>query len=69
MPAYLVDLTSLDPSVRVSACNRMADLAWEVFEQYTSDGLVAAKVMWTRPDDFSSSVVFPAGCKFTKIAD
>lgn len=69
MPAYLVDLTSLAPSDRVKACERIATAAWEVFEQYVSHELVAAKVMWDRAEDFATSSVFPAGCKCTKISD
>ena len=69
MLTYNVDLTTLEPAARESACQRMAVSAWEVFEQYIGHDLVSANVMWSSPEDFQSSVVFPAGCKCKKISD
>ena len=66
---YNVDLTALEPAARVAACQRMAAVAWEVFEQYSGHDLVSANVMWSSPEDFQSSAVFPAGCKCKKISD
>lgn len=69
MLTYNVDLTALEPAARESACQRMAAVAWEVFEQYSGHDIVSANVMWSSPEDFQSSVVFPAGCKCKKISD
>lgn len=69
MLTYNVDLTALEPAAREAACQRMAAVSWEVFAQYSGHDIVSANVMWSSPEDFQSSAVFPAGCKCKKISD
>lgn len=69
MQMYLVDLTSLEPSDRIAAVQRIGQEAWDTYEGYGSCGLESVKVAWDRNEDFVSSDVFPKGCRCTKVCD
>lgn len=69
MKYYLVDLRALPISERAAACKKMSQGAWEVFEQLGNSGLESAKVAWTSPEDFESSVFFPKGCSCTLLGN
>ena len=69
MATFLVDLTSLDENKRDEAFQLMNDYSEMAFRVISKGKMEAAQVVWTSPEDFESSPVFPKGCQCTRISD
>lgn len=69
MATFLVDLTSLDENKRDEAFQLMNDYSEMAFRVIRKGKMEAAQVVWTSPEDFESSPVFPKGCQCTRISD
>ncbi len=69
MATFLVDLTSLDENNRDEAFQLMNDYSEMAFRVISNGKMEAAQVVWTSPEDFESSPVFPKGCQCTRISD
>jgi len=69
MAMFLVDLTSLDENKRDEAFQLMNDYSEMALRVINNGKTEAAKVIWTSPEDFENSPVFPKGCQCTRISD
>ncbi len=69
MATFLVDLTSLDENKRDEAFQLMNDYSEMAFRVINKGKTEAAQIVWTSPEDFESSPVFPKGCQCTRISD
>lgn len=71
MAMFLVDLTTIDENKREEVIKQIRQYSGElVLRVVDKHGkMEGAKVVWTSPEDFESSPVFPKGCQCTRLAD